>query len=621
MKNKSSLLAYSLVLLCAFVSISYGTQRRPAPLVGSLKAVLEEEYSVEELVELSSSDYEGRGVGTEGLQKARDFLQGKLQAAGIEPAFRLSDGSGSYLQPLQVFIGNDLGERNLFQEAAKGEFIPLAFSRSGKVENLAFVFAGFGISAQQEGAVIYDDYAGLDVKGKVVMVLTGDPGTGNKDSFFRNPAFYHYSSPMYKVQNAELKGAAGIIFVRDPLSLNDGEVEGELRFQSRQGGGATVDILAGQITQAVAQKYLDRPLKEIQETIAKTQKPLSFALTKNTSFEVDISRRVGSVENVAGFLPGNDPILRNEVIVVGAHYDHLGYGGDASMDPNKVGEVHPGADDNASGTQMVLNLARRWKNNPAHRRSIVVVFFTAEEIGLVGSKNFVTNLPLSADAKLVGMINLDMVGRLQDEKLSVLALRSGKEFSQYVDEANFEFNFQIVKGDSGFGSSDHASFLQLKVPSLFFTTGAHLDYHRPSDTAEKINVDGMKRIENFVYAVWRKIDASGGAPTYDPAIEEGNEPSRPGRGYGVYFGSIPEMGGTEEIVGVLLQGARAGSPAEEAGLQKGDVLVGLGEIKVRNLQDLVFALRFYRPNEVVSVEWVRAGAKMKASVKLRKREG
>lgn len=583
--------------------------------------ILEEAYSIAELEELSSIAYEGRGVGTEGLERARDFLRSKLQLAGIEPAFRLADGSGSYLQPLRVFIGNDLGERNSFQDASAGEFVPLAFSRSGKAENLSFVFAGFGISAQQEGEVIYDDYAGLDVKGKVVLVLMGDPGTGNKDSFFRNPAFYHYSSPMYKVQNAELKGAAGIVFVRDPLSLNDGETEGELRFQSRQGGGAAVDILAVQIAQSVAQKFLDKPLREIQKTIAKTQKPLSFSLPKNISFEVDLSRRVGAVENVAGFLPGNDPILRNEVIVVGAHYDHLGYGGDASMDPSKVGEVHHGADDNASGTQMVLNLARRWKNTPTHSRSIVVVFFTAEEIGLVGSKNFVENLPLPEGAKLVGMINLDMVGRLKDEKLSVLALRSGKEFSQYVDEANIEFGFQLAKGDSGFGSSDHASFLQLKIPSLFFTTGAHLDYHRPSDTAEKINVAGMKRIEDFVHTIWRKIDVSGGAPTYDPVIEEGNEPSRPGRGYGVYFGSIPEMGGTEEIVGVLLQGTRAGSPAEEAGLQKGDVLVGLGEIKVRNLQDLVFALRFYRPNEVVSVEWIRAGARMKASAKLRKREG
>lgn len=566
---------------------------------------------------LASPEFEGRGVGTKGLEKARDLLVAELENAGIAPAFSERGGKKSYTQSFRVFIGNELSGENSFAGSDKASFVPLAFSKSGAVRGARAVFAGFGITVRQGGKVGYDDYAGLDVKGKIVVVLTGDPGTGNKNSPFRNPAYYHYSSPMYKVQNAELHGAAGIVLVRDPLSLA-GKEEPALRFQSRQGGGSTSNLLAGQISIRFAEQILKRNLQEVQERIAKTQKPASFALSGNYDMSVALNRQLGSVENVAGFLPGRNAARAKEILVIGAHYDHLGFGGDSSMDPEGTGKVHAGADDNASGVVMALNLAKRLKEEKP-QRSVLVVFFSAEEVGLLGSKHFTESLPLPEGAKIAAMVNLDMVGRLDKNKLSVLAVRSAKEFDGIVEGVNRRFGFDLVKGDSGFGSSDHASFLQSKIPSLFFTTGAHVDYHRPSDTADKIEREGMRKIENFVGAVLQRLDRMPSPPTYDPKSEDTLEPPRGGRGYGVYFGSIPEFN-QGEAQGVLLQGVRPNSPAAEAGLQAGDLLIALGEIQIKNLHDLVFALRFYRPNEEVDVAWLRDGKRGSGKAVLRNRE-
>ncbi|HEY8279350.1 MAG TPA: M28 family peptidase [Bdellovibrionota bacterium] len=573
------------------------------------------------LERLASPEMEGRGVGTAGLGKACDLLVDRFKASGLKPAFVPKEGPASYLQEFRVFVGNELGSGNAFFGKGAPDFIPLAFSRSGELAASSLVFAGFGISLRGENGApsAYDDYAGLDVHGKIVLVLTGDPGTGNRDSLFRNPAFYTYSTPMYKVQNAQLHGAAGIVLVRDPLSLSGPEPS--LRFQPRQGGGATSEILAGQISISFADILLGASgkLRSLQEKIAKEQKPSSLVLEGQGSFKVALTRQLGAVQNVAAVIPGNEPLLAKEYIVIGAHYDHLGYGGDNSLDPDGLGKIHFGADDNASGVQAVVDIAERIHLFGA-RRPVLVVLFSAEEVGLLGSAEFVNHLPIPESASVVAMINLDMVGRLQQNRLSVMGLKSAKEFSDLVDRANMDAGFVLAKGDSGFGSSDHASFLRAKIPSVFFTTGAHGDYHRPSDIAEKIEAAGLERVEEIAYSLWREIDERAEAPTYDPSRETPDQPPRDGRGYGAYFGSIPDFE-QGELAGVLLQGVRPDSPAAKAGLQTGDILTGLGEINVRNLQDLVFALRYYRPNEEVLVRWQRQGKEMSAEAVLQERSG
>lgn len=576
------------------------------------------------LERISQASFEGRGVGTEGLSRARELLVAELKRQGLEPGFDVKDRQGgvqrSFTQPFRVFVGNKLGPGNRLTGAREGEFIPVAFSKSGAVENRPLVFVGFGISLRGSGSsVIYDDYEGLDVKDKIVVALLGDPAIGAAESVFRNPAYYHYSQPLYKVQNAEMHGAAGIILVKDPLSWQAG-VEPPLRFQARQGGGAVSGLLAVQAKSRLVEELLGASLRSLQEEIARKQKPVSFVAEKPANLAVDMTRELGDVENVGAWIPGKDPSVAHEVVVIGAHYDHLGFGGDSSMDPNGVGHVHPGADDNASGVEGVMQIATRIAREGANRRSVLALFFSAEEVGLVGSAKFVEALPLPEGAKIVAMINLDMIGRLQDNKLSALALKSGKEFDALIENTNAAFGFHLLKGDSGFGSSDHASFLAAKIPSLFFTTGAHQDYHRPSDTSEKIMWDGLLRVASFAHAVWGRIDGAAAAPTYDPASEETNQPPRQGRGYGVYFGSVPEFEQGERE-GVLLQGVRPGSPAERAGLRAGDVLVALGEIKIKNLSDMVFALRYYRPNEEVVVAWIRNGERQEGRTILLAREG
>lgn len=595
-------------LLVSLLSLFIATASYTALSVG---------WNMDELKLLASPAFEGRGVGTQGLEKARDLLVARLTALEIEGGIVDKEGKRSYLEEFRVFVGNELGADNHFAGSSTNEFMPLAFSKSGSVHGAQLVFAGFGITLRETSSFVYDDYAGLDVTGKIVVALLGDPGTGNKESPFRNPAFYHYSSVMYKVQNAERHGAAGIVLVRDPLSLSGG-AEPSLQFQARQGGGATSEILAGQASIAFATKILGRDLLELQQGIARTQEPNSFSVESSTSLSVDLRRQLGSAQNVVGFIPGNDPAVANEYIVIGAHYDHLGYGGDSSMDPNGTGKIHPGADDNASGVQATLHLAAQIKKQGGNRRGLVVIFFTAEEVGLLGSKQFTETLPLPEGARAVAMINLDMVGRLSNNRLTVLALKSATEFPAIIDGVNKDFSFDLAKGDSGFGSSDHASFLQIKIPALFFTTGTHEDYHRPSDTADKINALGMERVEQFVHAVWSQLDR-GAAPTFDPKGVDPETPPREGRGYGVYFGSIPDFD-QGAIEGVLLTGTRAGSPADLAGLRAKDILVGLGEIKIKNLYDLVFALRFYRANEEVEVRWIREGAPMSAKTILRSRD-
>ncbi|MGZ3693257.1 MAG: M20/M25/M40 family metallo-hydrolase [Bdellovibrionota bacterium] len=574
-------------------------------------------WNMDELKLLSSPEFEGRGVGTKGLEKARDLLVARLQALGIEGGIVDKDGNRTYLEPFRVFVGNELGADNHFADSNSAEFMPLAFSHSGSVPKAQLVFVGFGISLRETDSFAYDDYSGMDVKDKIVVALLGDPGTGNKESPFRNPAYYTYSSAMYKVQNAERHGAAGIVLVRDPLSLDNG-VEAKLQFQPRQGGGATSDILAGQASIAFVQKMLGRNLLEIQRGIAASQKPNSFAVESQTNMSIDLQRQLGDVQNVVGFIPGNDPAVANEYLVLGAHYDHLGYGGDFSMDPNGAGKIHPGADDNASGDQAVLHLAEQIKNHGGNRRGLVVIFFTAEEIGLLGSRQFTETLPLPEGAHAVGMINLDMVGRLNNNRLTVLALKSSPGFSDLVDSVNKDFSFDLARGDSGFGSSDHASFLAISIPSLFFTTGTHEDYHRPSDTSDKINGPGMERVEQFVHGIWNGLD-QGAAPVFDPKGLDPETPPREGRGYGAYFGSVPDFE-QGPIDGVLITGVNKGSPAEKSGLQAKDLLVGLGEIKIKNLYDFVFALRFYRPNEEIEVRWLREGVAMSGKTTLKPRE-
>ena len=562
------------------------------------------------LKEISSSPYKGRGVG-EGLDLARDYLVEEMKRVHLQGPF----SEGSYLQEFPVFKKNIMGENNfLGNSQLSKEFIPLSFSISGVIAESPVVFVGFGISFED----VYDDYAGVDVRGKIVIAFTGDPALGSSDSVFRNPEYYHYSQPIYKIQNALQHGASGIILVRNPLSFKGGE-EPPLHFAERAGGGTVFDILAVMSTNASINRYLKKgTLLDIQKRIVADQRPMSFVLHRSLSMGVDLKRELGNIQNIVGFLPGTDPSVQHEYIVVGAHYDHIGLGGEASREiDNGIGKIHHGADDNASGVQALLHIAKNIRGR--NRRPFLFCLFTGEELGLLGSKYFMKNLPIGGDAKIISMLNLDMVGRMKNKRLIVMAQDSAHEFEQLLQNSQKDLDINLVKGPSNMANSDHAPFLRNRIPAVFFSTGVHHDYHRTSDTWDKIQIEGLKKVVEFSLHFLKAVDDLEEGPTYNKDLEDELAPPRTGRGYGSYFGSIPSFE-QAEVEGVLLEGVKPNSPAAKLGLQEGDILTAMGEIKINNLHDFVFALRFYRPKEAVLVRWNRRGIPMKGSTVLESRD-
>jgi len=303
--------------------------------------------------------------------------------------------------------------------------------------------------------------------------------------------------------------------------------------------------------------------------------------------------------NVIGLLPGHDPVLRNETIIVGAHYDHLGLGGFGSLDPDSTGKVHNGADDNASGSAMLIEIAQRLAAAPP-ARTVVFIAFSGEEIGLLGSSYYVKQ-PVYPLATTLAMINLDMVGRLRNKRLIVYGSRSAKEFPALLDSLNWYAGFDLKAQGDGYGPSDQSSFYAAGRPVLHFFTDLHEDYHRTTDDWQKINIQGFGQVATFVTGV---VTALANRPrpltlmqaaTQMPASSVG--PPMPG--YGAYLGTVPDM--TDSPGGVRLLGVRAGSPAEKAGLRGDDIITKIGETSVPDLEAMTQALRSHRPGDTVTV--------------------
>lgn len=327
----------------------------------------------------------------------------------------------------------------------------------------------------------------------------------------------------------------------------------------------------------------------------------------------------GSVgRNVIALLPGSDPARRDEVILVGAHYDHLGLGVAGSLSPDRRGEVHPGADDNASGTVALLEIARQLAARPP-ARSVLFVAFSGEELGLLGSAHYVRE-PVIPLARTRAMLNLDMVGRLREGRLLALGAATATEFPALLDSLNQVAGFDLRASGDGYGRSDHASFYAAGIPVIHFFTDLHEDYHRASDLAERINVEGVAQVAGFTARLARALaDRPGGLTLVELPPPPPPATGTPAAGYGAYLGSIPDMSG--RVVGVRLTGTRPGSPAALAGLRAGDVLRRIGAHPVNDLQGMTDALRQHRPGDIVDVEIVRDGRTMTLRVTLGTRGG
>ncbi len=578
----------------------------------------------ESLKSLSHDNYQGRRAGSLGGKKATQFLVQKLQSLKISPLLQNNNvvaGQGqSYKQEFTIFTRMIKDGVNQIESSALGsdqKFQPLSISLSGVLENADLAFVGFGITIPKNEELIYDDYKGIDVKGKTVIILTSDPGVGNLNSSFRDPKYLTYRSTFYKIRNAIKHGAKGVLLVQDPLSLEDPSKEPTPFFEEREGGGERFNIIGGQMTLAFFQKILKESsrketVKELQDKIALSQKPASFLMgPMGLNISVHLKKETGRVANIIGFVEGTDNKLKKEVIVIGAHMDHLGFGGHSSMDPRHIRAIHNGADDNASGTALVLDLLNKINKKPL-KRSIVAVFFNAEEIGLLGSEHFVKSWPRFEEkyGELKSMLNFDMVGRFQKE-VEVMGTGSSFEWQGHLESLygglkNSRNNKKLLPMSfkkNALGSSDHYSFIQAKIPALFFTTGAHEDYHRSTDDAGKIDFKALGKISYFSLKLLDYLD-NGKKVTFDPDFLDGNDRGQ-GRGYGAHLGCVPKFGQSDDIKGVLCTRAMPGSPAEKAGVKAGDIIIKIGEVDINNIYDLAFSLKFYRAGDKIDLGWKR----------------
>lgn len=633
---------------------------------------------------LASDELEGRGIDTQGLAVAADFLAkqfteiglktdlydgGPLQKFSVTTSAKLGPASGNYLAfggPVAGRLEED-GDGKIIEHEGEtlrvplkleADFRPLAAGGSAVLKNVPLVFVGYGITAPE---LHWDDYAGIDVEGKAVIVLRHQPRWGDPHSPFGQEASRH-ALFRAKISNAFEHGAAAVIFCTTNAEITrqvaqhqhrwqiavdrvaktneefkaledptDDEMADHIKKVSAQaaliqefakrienqrdpvlefhrageGGnreGTPVFHIRRGVLSTVLEDALGGNLAAIEAAIDKNLKPASQDLEGwSISGKVTIQRQAVEVSNVVGVLEGEGP-LADETIVIGAHYDHLGRGESGAFDTEDK-QIHNGADDNGSGVAVLLEIARRLveqqqtlgKKLP---RRVVIIAFTGEERGLLGSAHYIDQ-PLHSLDKTIAMLNLDMVGRMEDNKLVVHGTGTAEEFDQLVDRVNSNFNFQLTKKPSGFGPSDHASFYARKIPALHFFTGAHKDYHRPTDDFDKLNVPDMRRIGGMVGDMAIAIAETQAVPQYLAT----KEPTQRRGGTRPYFGSIPDFSGAAQ--GYAISGASPGSPADRGGLKADDVIVRFGDSKIANLEDFDSALRKYKSGDTVKVEVMR----------------
>jgi len=572
----------------------------------------------------------GRGSGSPELTQAANYIADQFKAIGLEPL------NGTYFQPFEAVVGAEMGRNNsLALSGASGhsyrlnqDFIPLSFSATAE-KSASLAFVGYGITASEYN---YDDYAGIDVNGKIVVVLRHEPQEESDQSVFRGRQITRHAGLVNKAINARSHGAAALVLVNDPVNHSDDRL---IRF-GRIDGPADMGIPIIQVKQSVAAEWLrrsGRSLEDLQRAIDRDLSNQSFLLPADVelSIQAEVSQKKAVLHNVVGFLPGTDPALRDQVIVIGAHYDHLGLGDEDSLAPNAVGQIHHGADDNASGTAGMMELARFFSersNRPRH--SMLFMGFSGEEIGLLGSAHYVEQ-PLIPNERIKAMINLDMIGRVSRNRLYVGGVGTSPSFRQWVQEENQSAGFQLDFSDSGYGASDHMSFVRRDIPVLFFFSGLHTDYHKPTDTWEKQQPEETAKVLDLVSRVAKRIDSTeerlqfvrverrdrAAQAAHGDAAAPAGDPGE-SQGYGAYFGSIPDFAELER--GVKFADVRAGSPADQAGLRAGDILMQFDGKEVRSLYDFTYYLREKKPGDEVPVMVVRDGQELRVTVKLGSRQ-
>ena len=630
-----------------------------------------EQRMAETVKYLSSDELEGRGIGLPGLDKAADYIASEFAKLGLKTdlyddgpfqKFEMTTGAKRGPNNSLAFVEPDGKRTELKLDEG---FTPLAIGGAGKFD-APLAFVGYGITAKDEG---YDDYAGIDVKGKAVIILRHEPQQDNPHSKFNGDKHSAHAPFVRKVSNAYEHGAAAVLFVTDEFDIKknaaqfegrwqtaiDQLIEAEAKFKqiekpsddqrskhretvgqlvaeiqkwqkefveagdpivSFEGAGDTgerrempVVYCRRSVVDNILRTALGKDLATIEREIDKDLTPQSQALADwRVQGQADVSWTQAEVKNVVAVLEG-EGLHADETIVIGAHYDHLGRGGAGSADPGSK-EIHNGADDNASGATALIEVARQIVAHGKLPRRIVFIAFTGEETGLIGSARYVRE-PLFPLDKTVAMLNLDMVGRLDGNKLIAYGTGTASEFDPLVDKLSKEHGFEVSKKPEGFGPSDHSSFYSKKIPVLHYFTGTNSDYHRPSDDFDKLNIPGMRRVAQVTAATALALANAPEPPKY---LETQGGQFAGGGGDRPYFGSVPDF--SQDKPGYALMGVTKGGPAEKAGIKGGDIIVKFGDSKIGNLSDFDSALRKFKAGDKVPVLVERGATEVKLEVVL-----
>jgi hypothetical protein len=591
---------------------------------------IEPQAYLEHIKFLASDELQGRGNGTPGLERAADYIAAQFRAAGLEPGGE----DQTYFQKFELVSGLTVGPSNTVTlKGPQGsstlrlgsDYQPLSIatpSSSGPAEqsfSAPLVFAGYGISAPSYN---YDDYAGLDVTGKVVLILRHEPQENDERSVFQGRTHSEHATFVRKAQVARSRGARAILLVEDPRHPDRTDFSRWLREpQAEEYGLPLLHVARARIQEVVGSQIdFDEVMKSIDVDLTPRSRELEGV---SVTYRQNLTKNRHTVRNVVGIVRGSDPVKARESVVLGAHYDHLGLSGRFSLAEGSTGQVHNGADDNASGTAAIIEMAKLAATAaPKLPRSLVFVAFAGEELGLLGSRHYVNHPPLPIE-QAVAMINLDMVGR-SNGRILVSGLETAPELKADLEAARAGSSINVStsrEGSAGLGASDDTSFLLRRVPSIFFFSGLHADYHRPSDDWDKIDSPGGSAVASLAYGLASRIAARPDRVAFVPPpadTKSGATGPASTSGYGPYFGSIPDFAEGNSS-GVRFADVREGSPAAKAGLQKDDVMTSFDGMPIRTLYDFTFALREKKPGDKVEVIVVRNGKEIRTTVELTNR--
>ncbi len=560
---------------------------------------------------LASDELEGRGPGTEGLQVAAEYICDEFRKLGLTSGTE----DGSYQQPFRVVLDNKVNpektklvlmgpdDQRIELELGK-DFQAMNIGGDGSVE-APVVFAGYGISASR---LKYDDYRDADVEGKVLLIIRNEPQQDTTDGEFEGPEKTAYSYLRTKVRVAKEKKAAALFVVNDFFTTSQND-KGDTLSPSNVGGSRSIGLPTVQLTQSIVNQILestpvsaaDKQLNNvasIEAHIDENFTPMTQTLEGWTAkLETAFQEVDTEVTNVVGVIEGEGP-LANETILIGAHYDHLGFGGFGSRRPGSS-EVHNGADDNASGTAALLELARRFAQQENHPpRRLVFVAFGAEERGLIGSNYYVSN-PLFPLEETIAMLNFDMIGTVREKQLTLYGIKTGESFPDLVEEASKQVDLQLKTVDGVMAASDHIGFYRKNVPSFHFFSGFTSTYHTPDDDFEVINLEGIVKTVDLAELLMTSIAALPERPKFNK-VQTSRRRGGGGNTRGMaYLGITPDY--SADAKGLRVTNVAGGSPAEKAGMKPGDVLLKIADVEIKDIPSLTDQLRKHRPDAQVKI--------------------